>query len=467
MSCATGSLATAAHECPRVTAVQVGNRPISYAELWDLVQHTWSRSNLASLQAQDDLGLDQAVALTARNDLRSVLALLALVEAGIPCVLTHPVWNEQERAAALAAVPGVVDLESAASPLDSTSIAQRAPVQPQPHSPERALAILFTSGSGRGPKAVVLSHRAFRAAASASAERLGWIAGDRWLLSLPLAHVGGLSILIRCLGARQTVVLPDPPDVGGPRLASCIERTVPSLLSLVPTQLARLLALPSFSLPPSVRVVLVGGASSSQTLVDAARRRGWPLRLTYGMTEACSQIATETASTGGFRPLLGMEVETLQGVIRVRGPALLSGYLRAGRLHGALDADGWFSTGDTGEVLSDGSLRVTGRADETIISGGENVCPAEVEAALVEHPGCREACVIGIADSEWGQKVVAVVRLAPPTSLQQLDTWVRSRLAAYKCPKQIFSLDPLPLTPSGKVDRGRIRCWVQERDRSR
>src|SRR6185295_3394697 len=281
------------------------------------------------------------------------------------------------------------------------------------------LAALATSGSSGTPHVVLLSRRAFLAAAAASAGNLGWLPDDRWLLCLPLAHVGGLSVVTRCLLARHPVVLAEP-DSGAVSLEQRLARAIlggrPRLLSLVPTQLSALLQLwPKFELPNHVRVILTGGAAASASLLAACAKRGWPVLTSYGMTETCSQIATQPpsvlqeAGSGVGCVLPGVELRIVGGAIQVRGPTLFSGYLLGPAE--SFDADGWFSTGDLGRWDENGQLHVLGRSDQVIISGGENVAPAEVEAALEACAGVLEACVFPVPDEHWGQLVAAALRL--------------------------------------------------------
>ncbi|MEJ2546925.1 MAG: fatty acid--CoA ligase family protein [Gemmatimonadota bacterium] len=329
-----------------------------------------------------------------------------------------------------------------------------------------AMAILFTSGSTGRPRGVELSRAAFLASARASAGRLGWRDGDRWLCVLPLAHVGGLSILTRCLAARRTIVLADRFDAEA--VADLIEREEVTLASLVPTMLSRLLHLKerdsrSFRFA-SLRAVLVGGAAAPEALWGEAIGRGLPVLETWGMTETCSQVAT--ALPGGDPrapvPLDGWEVRSRGGRLEVRGGALFSCYLEADGSRRPVDDEGWFRTGDTGRINADGSVAVLGRADEVILSGGENVEPAEVERFLESLPGIGRAVVLGIPDPEWGETVAAALERLPgrgEDSLDfDLDRRIRAGLAPWQRPRTIVWMERFPETASGKVDRAEVRA---------
>jgi O-succinylbenzoic acid--CoA ligase len=231
-----------------------------------------------------------------------------------------------------------------------------------------------------------------------------------------------------------------------------------TLLSVVPAQLAQLLdRSPVWNPPAFVRAILVGGAPTPAALLNQAADRGWPVLTTYGLTEACSQVATQRPGTvnrgdlGSGRPLPGIEVRIVDGSIQVRGRTLFARYLPAG---GApLDAEGWFTTGDEGRLDDAGNLHVLGRRDDAIITGGEKVLPHEVEEALRSCPGVADACVLGAPDPTWGQIVSALIvpREAPPPTAALAHEL--ARLAPYKRPRRLAFATALPMSPSGKLDR--------------
>ena len=259
---------------------------------------------------------------------------------------------------------------------------------------------------------------------------------ERWLSALPLAHVGGLSILLRsCIYGTTAVVHPSF-DLD----AALVELQRATLVSLVPTQLARLLDA-GLREPPRLRAVLLGGGPIPPVLLQRAGAAGVPVVSTYGLTEACSQVTT------GGHPLFCTRVElSAAGEILVGGPTVAPG---------ARGADGLLHTGDLGAWDADGTLRITGRAADTIVTGGENVAPAEVEAVLEAHPAVAEAAVHARPDDEWGEAVVATVVLAPGAAAtgEELRAHVRARLAGFKVPKDVAFASALPRTPSGKLLR--------------
>ena len=302
--------------------------------------------------------------------------------------------------------------------------------------------VMFTSGTTSTPKPVYLTLSNWEANAIGSALALGLDLDERWLCTMPLAHVGGLSILLRSTFYATTVVLREGFDTETV-LADLMsaERAI-TLVSLVPTMLSRLLDA-GLRRPPTLRWALVGGGPIPPGLLSRAEAAGVPVAWTYGMTEACSQIATFGL------PLHGVKLRFVDGEIHVRGPIVAAS---------AAGEDGWLHTGDLGELDARGRLRIIGRQADTIVSGGENIAPAEVEAALLEHPAVADAGVFARPDDEWGERVVAnvVLRTGHSVSPDELQEFVGARLARFKVPKQITFSDALPRTESGKLLRRKL-----------
>jgi O-succinylbenzoic acid--CoA ligase len=277
--------------------------------------------------------------------------------------------------------------------------------------PAGAGTVLFTSGSSGEPRAVWHPLQAHVASARASSHTIPLNPGSSWLMSLPLHHVSGFSILIRCLLGGAQVVFPD----SALRFERQVDDSAVTHLSVVSTQLSRLLD----ARIDLVRfhAVLGGGGPFAAGLANRAIEAGVPLHLTYGMTETASQITTtvrlervaEPLHSG--KPLRGLEVRiSTYGEIQVRGPMVAAGFLRMdGRLENPLDAEGWFSTGDLGHLTALGNLVVTGRRDRLLISGGENIQPEPIEVLLMGIAGIRRAVVVPRWDARYGERPVAFV----------------------------------------------------------
>jgi O-succinylbenzoic acid--CoA ligase len=321
--------------------------------------------------------------------------------------------------------------------LTSDERAQRAVPAELPYAD--VATVMFTSGTTSDPKPVYLTLANWEANAVGSALALGLDPEERWLCTMPLAHVGGLSILLRSTLYATTVVLHERFDTGAVLAELMSAERAITLVSLVPTMLARLLDA-GLCDPPALRWVLLGGGPIPPGLLDRARAAGVPVAWTYGMTEACSQIATFG------QPLHRVRLGFDDGEILVRGPIVAQS---------ALAPDGWLHTGDIGEYDERHGLRIIGRKSDTIISGGENVAPAQVEAALLEHPAVADAGVFARPDPEWGERLVARVVLRDGCSAEplELQEFVGARLARFKVPKEIEFAAGLPRTSSGKLLR--------------
>ncbi|HEY7933239.1 MAG TPA: AMP-binding protein [Solirubrobacteraceae bacterium] len=319
------------------------------------------------------------------------------------------------------------------------------------HDLTKTAVIIHTSGTTSAPKPVELTYGNFLWSALGSAVALGLDPEERWLCTLPLSHVGGLSILMRSAIYATTAILHERFQVDAVLNALRHERV--TLISLVATTLARLLEA-GLQRPPALRCALTGGGPVPAALVRSARQAGVTVSQTYGLTEACSQVTTTpvAALEAGVKDAgLALFCTRLQiapdDEILIRGPTVAPA---------SSAADGWLHTGDLGALDERGYLSVTGRKAETIITGGENVTPAEVEAALETHPLVLEAAVIGRPDPRWGQAVTAIVvpRAEGEPDLRELREHCAGLLAPYKIPKLLLLEDrALPRTASGKLLR--------------
>ena len=341
---------------------------------------------------------------------------------------------------------------------------------------EAVQAIVFTSGTTGRPKAVPISYAQHFYSSMASSYRLGVEIHDIWLSVLPLYHVGGMAVVFRSLLYGTCFDLHPRFDLQ--EINDSLDQKSITMISVVPTMLYRLIESRQ-AWPNSLRLILVGGAAASPELVSAAgelAKEGNPLISTsYGMTEVASQFATQTpadtvkkpASVG--RPFLLNQLRIMgddgvpapvghYGEIQIKGPVVMSGYLDNQEANLERFQDGWFCTGDIGYLDQDGDLFVVQRRSDLIISGGENVYPAEVEAALRLHPAVKEACVVGVPDIEWGETVTAMVELLPGQRLDDiaLISFARQHLAGYKQPRRIEFVTQLPQTASGKIERKRV-----------
>ena len=347
---------------------------------------------------------------------------------------------------------------------------------PEPNSDSDCpFTMLFTSGTSGKAKAIVHSAANYRESTMAGVRRLGSSDDDVWLAAMPLHHVGGLAILVRCAILGTTVRLQkgfDPDRVAEALLSGTITQA-----SVVPAMIDPLLeALAGRRVPLQLRFLLVGGAMATEEQLARAQKAGLPVAPTYGMTETTSQIATARPSTGRFRsgevgePLDVTEVRVVDshgersttgtGAIEVRGPTLGLGRLEAsGQMQSLTDEDGWMRTMDRGTLDASGALLILGRMDDVIVTGGENVSPGEVEATLSEHPDVAQIAVIGRPHGRWGSVVTAVIVPAGGgrPSVEGLRNFAADRLARHKLPHALEFRDDLPRTSSGKLQRHKLR----------
>ena len=414
-------LERAAAARPGHTAIESPAGPLSYEALLDRARRAAGALVERGVGRRDRVGL----ALPPGEDF--AVALHGCLLLGATAVPVDARFGPEERAAVTARCRMVVD-----APLDGP------PADPVPHDLDAPAILVHTSGTTGAPKPVELTYGNWLWSALGSAAALGHPPGERWICGLPLSHVGGLSILLRSAFAATTVLLHERWSTEA--VLADLEGGA-TVVSVVPTTLARLLDT-GLREPPALRWALLGGAPLPPSLVARAREAGVPVAPTYGLTEACSQVTTLGA------PLFCTRVELADdGEVLVSGPTVAPG---------ATGPDGWLHTGDLGSFDEDGLLAITGRKADTIVSGGENVAPAEVEAVLEAHPAVAEAAVVGVPDPEWGEAVVALVvpRAGASVEPEDLRAHLTARLAPFKVPKTISLQDePFRRTPSGKLLR--------------
>jgi o-succinylbenzoate---CoA ligase len=385
-------------------------------------------------------------------------------------------------------------------------------------------AIIYTSGSSGTPKGVELTLSNLMWNAISLGFRVGTSPQDRWLLSMPLFHVGGYAIIFRSLIQGSGIVLHGGFD---PKLVSAsLDEDRITLASFVPTMLLDLLEVRgAMPLDARVRAIFVGGGPPPPNLLTAVRERRLPVLFTYGMTETCSQVAVSlspspalpgvagvvagasgAANAGGpvYLSLFPSELEVFStkraakkgprvadegevGEVAVRGPTVFRGYWRKPSSTLTRFEGGWFFTGDVGVRPNSGAQRarrtreaggggvlILGRGEEMIVTGGEKVFPGEVEVALREHPAIGDAVVVGVADTRWGERVVAVIEARPgledggrrPSS-SELSAFLRGRIGRYKVPKEYLFWAALPRTPTGKPRRAEVRLLIERGDQVR
>ncbi len=423
-----------------------------------------------------------------------VVALHAVLRIGAVAVPLDPRLPDDERARRSAGATVTVGVGASETPPGIRSAvggptggkphgsASAAPELLDHHDLDAVAIVVHTSGTSGAAKPIPLTYGNWLWSAIGSAATLGGPPDELWLCAMPLNHVGGLSVLLRSVIAGTTAVVHPGWDTDAVLAALTGERR-PTMVSLVPTTLRRLLdaglrgpGAPGSGPVHGLRWVLLGGAAIPAGLLEAAAAADIPVAPTYGMSEATSQIATlgpplfcttvaiddprvadrdgeQTAQDGGDcggRAVRPTATPDVVGEILVRGPTVAAI---------AVGPDGWLRTGDLGRLDARGHLTVVGRTSDTIISGGENVLPLEVERVLDRCDGVRESAVFGRPDPEWGERVCARLIVDDPDGFDgdALRTTIRPLLAPHQIPREIELVSALPRTPSGKLLRRALR----------
>lgn len=462
-------LAQVAQADPSRLAVVSAERTLTYEAL----DHC--ASGVAHALRQRGYTAGDRIAIYARNQWRYLAAVIGILRAGMVACPMSTRWPKTRVAQALALIEaegllvddapferGGVDRHHLAGVVEASLVAQDDFV----FDGAQDATIVFTSGSSGMPKAALHTWGNHYYSALGAATNMPLHVGDRWLLSLPLYHVGGLAIFFRCLLAGATVVIPPPAYSLGAVMAA--QRV--THVSLVATQLKRLLDEDAVALD-QVKALLLGGSAIPPALVEAAHRRGLPIHTTYGLTEMVSQVTTtppqatrdQLASSGRVLPHRALRIAE-DGEIWVNGAVRFKGYVTGHVTEQPFDADGWFATHDLGGLDADGYLHVTGRKDNQFISGGENIQPEAIERALVACPGVTRAVVVPVPDAEFGQRPVAFVQavsaVAPAPAALRLA--LEATLPRFMIPQAFYDW-PADAEAGMKVARANLIREAQRR----
>ncbi|HEY7151726.1 MAG TPA: o-succinylbenzoate--CoA ligase [Solirubrobacterales bacterium] len=435
-------LAQRAQTSPDRTALLAGELELSYREL------EAEATSAARRLAARGVRAEATVALTRPAGAEYVVLLHALMKLGAVAYPLNPDLAAPELEAQLERVKPALVLGTD-DPLTMTEA--DLPLLGE-HDLDAIHCRILTSGTSGGARAVGLTYGNHLWSAVGSAFNLGVDPADRWLCCLPLHHVAGLEIILRSVIYGTGAMVQDGFDPDA--VADALERGGVSLVSLVTTQLSRLLEAGVDLAAP--RAILVGGGPVPRDVLEEAIGRGAKVVQTYGLTETASQVTTlapedarrKLGSAG--RPLLTTHLRIQEGEILVQGPVVAPG---------CADEDGWLHTGDLGRIDEEGFLYVEDRLGDVIVSGGENVLPAEVEEVLLRHPEVADAAAVGRADAEWQEAVTAVVVLrdGAAADAEELRRHCAGSLAPYKVPKLFEFVSELPRTASGKLVRRALR----------
>ncbi|MDF9296269.1 o-succinylbenzoate--CoA ligase [Geobacillus stearothermophilus] len=473
---------------PERTAVRDRERAKTFAELYE-ASASWARRLAAAGVREGDI-----VAILMKNRIEMIEIVHALFLLGARALLQNVRltsyelgWQLDDSGARLVIADeelagrlggdGRVMTTSALAALSEVDVSLK-----ETCDLEEVATIMYTSGTTGTPKGVLQTYGNHWWSAVGSALNLGLHEGDCWLAAVPLFHISGLSIAMRSVIYGMPMYI--QPSFDPKEANALIMNGTVTIMSVVAAMLQRMVAeLGEARYPDTFRCMLLGGGPAPRPLLEACKEKGIPVYQTYGMTETASQIATlapeysltKLGSAG--KPLFPAELCILKdgkpaapyeaGEIVVKGPNVTKGYLHRPEATERAIRGGWFYTGDIGYVDEDGFLYVLDRRSDLIISGGENVYPAEIEAVLLSHPDVEEAGVTGIDDDTWGQVPCAFVVLKKGAAADEhgLKQFCRERLAKYKVPARIYFVDELPRNAAQKLLRRELKTLIPEAEK--
>jgi O-succinylbenzoic acid--CoA ligase len=474
---------------PDRTAVYFNEQEISFKELYNSSLDTAGQLQGLGIQKGDYVGV------LLKNHLDTVVILFSLQLLGVKAVILNNRLTPRElawqltdsKAAFLIMEPSFSKIESKFN-IPGLKIIHKdelftqvkeMPVVQEEINLSDICTIMYTSGTTGNPKGVLQTYGNHWWSAAGSALNIGFIESDCWLCSVPLFHISGFSILMRSVIYGMPIVLHESFDAQ--RTIDDIKNKQVTIMSVVGTMLSKIIeTLQDTQLPEDFRCMLLGGGPAALPLLEACRVKKIPVFQTYGMTETASQIVTlspeysitklGSAGKALFPAQLqivcenGRTVDSGEpGEIVVKGPNVTRGYLYRPEAVAEKFRDGWFHTGDIGYLDNEGFLYVLDRRSDLIISGGENVYPAEIESALLAHPAIVEAGVTGIEDKTWGQVPIAflVVKEGINVSAEELKRYCLEHLAKYKVPKAFHFIDKLPRNAAKKLLRRKLSELVK------
>lgn len=473
----TQPLALAAQSHAQQIAVLDENAQLTYKQLHNKVNKLCLHLQLQGIQKHSHL---MAVS---ENSLDLLCLQLACLQLGLLFCPVSPRFSHKEILALIQQLdchyiwwPGSKNTESiqsckliklAYTPLSSTELAQIKKLEQYSINPKQACNIILSSGSTGKPKAIVHNYQNHYFSALGAQAVIPLNLNHRWLLSLPIYHIGGMAIVMRCLLAKATIVLSSQQDL----CKNIIYHQV-THLSLVATQLWRLMQQADLS-QHKIEACIVGGGPVSPTLLEQAQSKGIACYISYGLSEMSSQVATAPANS---QQNCGLALAHRQykllpssNEIAVKGKVLAMAYYDQGFKNLSLDAQGWFHTGDIAQAPNSANtsgLIIQGRRSNMMISGGENIHPEEIERQLTQFSAIKQAVVVAKQDVEFGQRPVAIIEW----NLEHPDAWridlikhkLRQNLAAFKVPDEFLAWPQTLLNTQLKVKRQALEDFVAQ-----
>ncbi|KEK23017.1 o-succinylbenzoate--CoA ligase [Bacillus gaemokensis] len=465
---------------PERTAIETKEEKITFLELHEKVLSVCE--HLSYLQIEKG----QKVAVLMKNGTEMITVIHALSYIGAVAVLLNTRLSREEllwQMEDAEVVCLITDQEFETEQVPVHAFAEvvegqkKTAVVQEEFSLEEAMTIIYTSGTTGKPKGVILTYGNHWASAVGSSLNLGLRDDDCWLACMPMFHVGGLSLLMKNImyGMRILLVPKYDPDF----IHEALETRGVTIISVVSKMLTDLLdRLGEGTYPKSLRCVLLGGGPAPKPLLETCVAKGIPVYQTYGMTETSSQICTLSADYmltkigSAGKPLFSCQLRiendgevvlpNVEGEIVVKGPNVTRGYFKREDATRETIINGWLHTGDLGYLDEEGFLYVLDRRSDLIISGGENIYPAQIEEVLLAHAAVAEAGVVGKVDEKWGQVPAAFIVKADDITEEELIRFCEERLARYKVPKEVHFLSELPRNASKKLLRRELRQLLEE-----
>ncbi len=475
---------------PNRSAISFAGQTLTFSELYEAAYEMAGKLNTCGLKRQ------QFAAVLLQNHLDTAIILLALQLLGVRAVILNNrltaeelVWQVKDSQAAFLISEDlfaekrekilfqITNFPQVTKEMLASSVRFCKPNECTEVDMEEICTIMYTSGTTGHPKGVIQTYGNHWWSATGSALNLGLQENDCWLCAVPLFHISGYSILMKCIIYGMKIVLHEKFDAE--KTLQDIDSEHVTIMSVVGSTLIRVIEqLHEDKLPDYFRCMLLGGGPASLSLLEECVVKNVPVYQTYGMTETSSQIVTlspedsirKLGSAG--KPLFPSQLKVLAddtreaaaceaGEITVKGPNVTSGYLNRNDASRKDIQDGWLHTGDIGYLDEEGFLFVLDRRSDLIISGGENIYPAEIEGVLTSHPAVMDAGVIGREDDKWGRVPAAfIVKKAPVTS-DELLQFCKEKLAKYKIPKHFYFIDEIPRNASKKILRRELRTLLK------
>lgn len=461
-------------------AVITKEKTYSYREIDEL-------SGRFAFSLKDKIQSHEYIPLLAGHDINFILSVLALWKLNAVPVPINSRLSDEEKITLIkfTSSSSVINLND--KPLDDLLLRNQIQsinkirfsekeISADEIAEEETGVVIFTSGTTGKPKGVELSFNNLFSSFETGNKILHQTKDDRWLASLPFYHIGGFQIFVRAFLSGASVVISS--SLKTENIAESIAEFHPALASFVTMQLKRLIE--AGVNPNKIKTALIGGGFIEEKLIKEAYKKGWNCVKVYGSSETASFITAltredfeiEPGSAG--RPLPPNEIKILDesgnellpnnsGEIAVKSPAVMKSYLYDEEETKKKFQNDFYLTGDIGYLNEDGFLFIEARRTDLIISGGENINPFEVEAAIIQHPKIKEACVVGIEDKDWGHIAAAAIVSEKDLDEDELRNYLKEKIASYKIPKRIIFIDELPKTSLGKVKREEVRKSLSEK----